>query len=113
MAEEFFSFVVRTGNNVYGNQFANTARRCGTRLGSGFHRSDIAPHEYGDIAIEKVFAAHQHDVCGLHHRVSRLDCAHQPERFNHAEGFHAREPTRIDPQKQLTEGKAVPYDSAT
>jgi len=113
VAKEFFSFVVGTGNHVDGNQFANTARSCRTRFGSSFHRSDIPSHQHGDIAIKKVFAAHQHHVCGLHHRIGSLDCAHQPERFNHAEGFHVREPTRIDTQKQLTPGKAVPYDSAT
>ena len=112
MAQEFFSFVVGTGNYVDGNQLADASRCLRTRFGSGFHRSDVAADQHADISIEQVFATHKDHIRGLHHRVGSLDGTHQPKRFNHAEGFHAPEPTRIDIQKQLTQGKAVPYDCA-
>jgi len=113
MAQKFFCFVVGTGNHVNGYQLANASSCRGTRFGGGLYGADVASNQHGDIAIEEVFAADQDNIRGLHHRVGSLDCAHQTKRFDHAEGFHVREPNRIETQKQLTQGKAVPYDSAT
>ncbi len=113
MPQEFFGFVIGTGNDMNGNQFADAARSSSSRFGCSFHGSDIASDQHGDIPVEEVFAADQHNIRRLHHRIGSLDGAYQSKSFNHAERFHAREPTRIAPQKQLTPGNSVPYDSVT
>jgi hypothetical protein len=88
MLKESFSFVIGTRYNVNRNQLTHATGCCRTRFGRSFNRTDIASNQDSHVTIEKVFLAHEDDVCSLDHRVGSLDSANQAARFNHSEGFH-------------------------
>jgi hypothetical protein len=58
---------------MHRNQFADAPRRRGAGIGRGLHGPDVATHEYGHVPGANVFRPDEGHVCGLDHRVSRLD----------------------------------------
>ncbi len=73
MSQDFFCFVKRTGDDVNADEFSNAAGCDGTRFSRGFHGTQIAANQDGDVAVEEVFLANEDDVGGLHHGIGRLN----------------------------------------
>ena len=51
MSQEFFCFVIRTGDDVNTDQFSNAAGCDGTRFSRGFHGTHIAANQDGQDKV--------------------------------------------------------------
>src|SRR5688572_8582581 len=75
VSQQCFCFVEGTGNDMSGDEFSDAAGGIRTGFSRRLDGPNIAADKHGHIPIEEIFAAHENDVCGLHHRVGSLDSA--------------------------------------
>ena len=75
------------GNDVHADQLAHALSCRAARLHGGLDRTHVAADHHGDQAAADVLLADEMNVGRLDHGVGRLDGAHQPAGFNHAQCF--------------------------
>lgn len=72
------SVAVRTRDNVYRYQLADTLCRCGTCIGRGFTGCNITTNHGGTQAAANLLNTNQLDARSFNHRVRSLNQCNQP-----------------------------------
>src|SRR5205085_12158510 len=79
---------VRARDDVNADELADAAGSGCAGIRGGLYRADIATAGDGDVSGADKFLACEHDVRRFDHSVSGFYRAHQPFRFNQAQGLH-------------------------
>ena len=72
-----------TGNNMNGDEFADSLSSSGTGIGSGFNSTDVTTDHNGNISTADMYFTDQSYVRSFDHGISCFDGANQTFSFNH------------------------------
>src|ERR1039458_8533965 len=82
--EDILQALMGAGDDVDGDEFADTPGGGGAGIGGGAHGRDIPANHGGDVAGSNLLPADEVDLSGFHHGVGSLDHGHQTARFDHS-----------------------------
>ncbi len=80
--------LVRAGNDLHADDFADASAGGGPGVGRGLHRGHVAGHKDADQAAAHLVPTEELDVGRLQRRVGRLDQGHETLGLDHPERFH-------------------------